>query len=216
MKTFDFNTINDFDNHISASITGYDLLHSLIVNVSSFFIKKDTVPVDLGCTTGKLLIEVHKRYGVKCAGFDITDSNYLNPSSEDISLLVADISADSFDVPKTDLLYLVFTLQFLSVKNRLPLLKKCYSALEKGGALIVCEKELSKDGAIQEVFTFSNYQNTRLNFSNDEILEKEEKLRHTMTNLTACDNLELFKAAGFKVVEPFFQSLNFKGYILKK
>ena len=50
----------------------------------------------------------------------------------------------------------------------------------------------------------------------DEILKKEHDLRSIMNPLQTGENILLFKKAGFKVVEPFFQSLNFKGYICKK
>lgn len=216
MEKFEFGTVSDFDNHISSSIMGYDLLHSLIVNVSSFFIKANTIPVDLGCTTGKLLLKVSEKYSIKGIGFDILDKNFISGVSDLIDLKVADITGDGFEIPKTDLIYCIFTLQFLDINNRLPLLKKCYQSLNTNGALIVCEKEIANDGAIQEVFTFSNYDNKRQKFTDSEILEKEVKLRHTMTNLRCSENVRMFKNAGFKIVEPFFQSLNFKGYILRK
>jgi hypothetical protein len=62
MDKFSFDTIKEFDNHISSSITGYDVLHSLIVNVSSFFIKDGCTPIDLGCTSGKLLKVIQDTY----------------------------------------------------------------------------------------------------------------------------------------------------------
>ena len=37
-----------------------------------------------------------------------------------------------------------------------------------------------------------------------------------MNSLNANQNLELLKKAGFKKIEPFFQSLNFKGYLCRK
>lgn len=216
MDKFNFDTVQDFDGHISSSITGYDLLHSLIVNISSFFIKPNTVPVDLGCTTGKLLLLISDKYDVSAIGYDITSKNFQKGTNQKVSLLEQDITEDGFDIPVTDLILSVFTLQFLDINDRLPLLKKCYKSLNRNGALIVCEKEIAKDGAVQEVFTFSNYDNKRLKFTEKEILEKEVKLRHTMTNLRADENMGMFRQAGFKVIEPFFQSLNFKGYILRK
>lgn len=216
MQKFEFSTVKDFDNHISSSIHGYDLLHTLILNISSFFIKPYTKPVDLGCTTGKLLHEVSKRYNVSCIGFDILDDNFSKKGKGNVDLLKKDITSESFEVPRTDLIYSVFTLQFLEINKRAPLLRKCHEALNTNGALIICEKDLSEDGAVQEVFTFSNYQYKREKFTEAQILEKEQKLRHTMTNLTSKENIKMFKTAGFKAIEPFFQSLNFKGYILKK
>lgn len=216
MKTFEFSTIKDFDCHISASITGYNLLHRLIVNISSFFIKKNTIPIDLGCTSGKLAIAINEAYEVPVIGFDITGTNFFEARPESVRLEVEDITSKEFSVQETDLIFSIFTLQFLPIPERLPLLAKCVKSLNEGGAMIVCEKEICRDGVTQEVFTFSNYQNKRQVFSEKEILDKEEILRHTMTNLTSAQNEKLFRSAGFKVIEPFFQSLNFKGYILRK
>lgn len=213
---FDFETINDFDHHISSSILGYNMLHSLVVNITGFFINERSVVYDLGCTTGRLLIEINKAYGVDCIGYDITGSNFLKPSSDKVKLNEQDITSNNLVLPKMDLCYLVFTLQFLQIDDRAILLKKIHKSLRPNGVLIVCEKEICKDGVIQEVFTFSNYENKRKEFSEAEILDKEKALRQVMNSLNSDENIKMFKKVGFKIIEPFFQSLNFKGYILRK
>ena len=209
---FDFSTIKDFDNHISNSIQGYDVLHSLILNISSFFIKKNVVPIDLGCTSGLLIKAIQNKYNCKCIGYDITDNNFI----EGYDLRLADLTDNNFLIPETNLIFSVFTLQFIDYKYRLNILKKVYNSLYKNGAFIYCEKEICSNGIIQEVFTFSNYSNKRNNFSAEEILNKESDLRNIMNPLECKDNIELLKNSGFKIIEQFFQSLNFKGYICKK
>lgn len=212
IQKFDFSTIKDFDNHISNSIYGYEILHNLIVNISSFFIKKNTVPIDLGCTSGKLISIIEDIYHCKCIGYDITDKQFI----KGLDLRLQDISDIDFKIPETNLIYSVFTLQFIDYKKRLDILKKVYNSLYKNGAFIFCEKEICSNGIIQEVFTFSNYQNKRKVFTSDEILNKEVDLRKLMNSLESSENIELLKKAGFKIIEPFFQSLNFKGYLCKK
>lgn len=212
MSNFSFETINDFDKHISSSIMGYDILHSLIVNISSFFIKNNTVPIDLGCTSGKLLSIIEKTYGCKTIGFDITDKQFI----KNLDLRKKDITEQDFIIPETNLIYSIFTLQFIDYKKRIDILKKVYNSLYKNGAFIFCEKEICSNGIIQEVFTFSNYQNKRSVFTSDEILNKEVDLRKIMNSLESNENIYLLKKAGFKTIEPFFQSLNFKGYLCKK
>lgn len=212
MSKFDFKTIKDFDNHISSSITGYEILHSLIINISSFFIKQNTVPIDLGCTSGKLIQVIENEYNCKCIGYDITDKQFING----LDLRLQDISNIDFKIPETNLIYSVFTLQFIDYKKRLDILRKVYNSLYKNGAFIFCEKEICSNGIVQEVFTFSNYQNKRKVFSSDEILNKEVDLRKLMNSLESSENIQLLKKAGFKTIEPFFQSLNFKGYLCKK
>ena len=76
--------------------------------------------------------------------------------------------------------------------------------------------EIAKNGIIQECFTFSNYQYKQEYFDPKDILNKEKDLRHIMNPLESEDNIKLLKEAGFKTIEPFFQSLNFKGYLCKK
>ena len=211
-QKFDFSTIKEFDNHISSSIFGYEILHSLIINISSFFIKKDTVPIDLGCTSGKLLKSIEEKYNCKTIGYDITDNNFI----EGLDLRKQDITAEDFEILKTNLIYSVFTLQFIEFEKRLSLLKKVYNSLYKNGVFIFCEKEIAKNGIIQECFTFSNYQYKQEYFDSKEILNKEKDLRYIMNPLESEDNIKLLKEAGFKTIEPFFQSLNFKGYLCKK
>ena len=212
VKPFSFDTIGDFDNHISGSIFGYEILHALIVNISSFFIKEGTIPVDLGCTSGRLIKAVQEKYGCKAIGYDITSANFL----PDLDLRVQDITSPEFKIPRTNLAYSVFTLQFVGVRERLPLLQKIVDALDKNGAFICCEKEIAPNGIIQEVFTFSNYSTKLRKFTPDEILSKEFDLRKIMNCLEPSDNNKLLYDAGFRIVEPFFQSLNFKGYICVK
>ena len=212
MSKFSFNTISDFDNHISNSILGYEILHTLIVNISSFFIKNGVVPIDLGCTSGKLIKAIQEQYSCKCIGFDITDNNF----DKSLDLRIQDITDPAFIIPETNIIYSIFTLQFIDYNKRLNVLKKIYQSLYKNGAFVFCEKEICSNGIIQEVFTFSNYQNKRNIFSADEILNKEVDLRSIMNSIESKDNIELLKKAGFKTIEPFFQSLNFKGYICKK
>jgi len=212
---FAFETIKDFDSHISNSIYGYDLLHQLIVNVSSFFVKKETVIVDLGCTSGKLANSLAKRNDCFVIGYDITDANFLAKENK-VDLVVADITDDDFRIDKTNLITCVFTLQFLSIEDRRKVLQKIYNSLNVNGAAIICEKEISHNGICQEVFTFANYENKRNNFSTDEILNKEKDLRKIMNCLDAETNVALFREAGFEVIEVFFKSLNFKGYLCKK
>ncbi len=212
MSKFTFDTVKDFDNHISNSIFGYNILHQLIVNISSFFMKLDTVPIDLGCTSGKLLKEINDTYDCKSIGYDLISTHFI----EGIDLRVQDIAADEFIIPNTNLIYCIFTLQFLPYSKRLSVLKKAFNALDKNGALIICEKETCENGGVQEVFIFSNYQYKQQAFTDTEILNKENSLRFIMNPMTTKENVFLLKKAGFKTIEPFFQSLNFKGYICIK
>jgi tRNA (cmo5U34)-methyltransferase len=214
MNKFSFDTVKDFDNHINNSIKGYDLLDYLILNLCSFFIKEETVIIDLGCTTGRLLDKINKKYNSKCIGFDLIDNQFIKDTN--CELIKQDITNIDFILPKSNIILSVFTLQFIDINKRVNVLKKVYDSLTINGAFIFCEKEICNDGVIQECFTFSNYDNKKQSFTAEEILSKEVDLRKLMNNLNSNQNIELLKESGFKIIEPFFQSLNFKGYICRK
>lgn len=212
MNKFDFNTIKDFDNHINTSIKGYDLLHNLIINLSGFFLNDTRTAVDYGCTSGRLINNISDIYKVKGIGYDITDKNFLEGSAD---LIKEDITSDKFQIDRADIYYLVFTLQFLPINEREKLLNKIYSYMPKSSILIVCEKEISGDGFIQEAFTFTNYDYKKNNYTPEDILKKEEQLRNTMRCMTPDFNKRMFFNHGF-TSHLFFKSLNFSGYILTR
>jgi tRNA (cmo5U34)-methyltransferase len=214
MNKFSFDSVKDFDNHINNSIKGYDLLDYLILNLCSFFTKEQTIVIDLGCTTGRLLDKINKKYNSKCIGYDVIDSQFIKETN--CELIKQDISNKEFILQKSNIILSVFTLQFIDINKRIEILKKVYHSLTINGAFIFCEKEICNDGVIQECFTFSNYDNKKQSFTADEILNKEVDLRKLMNNLNSNQNIELLKEAGFNIIEPFFQSLNFKGYICRK
>lgn len=209
-KRFDFKSIENFDNHISSSIKGYDLLYELIANISGFFLNNRRKAVDYGCTSGKLIHRISETYSIEGIGYDITSKNFLDGRA---TLYERDITRAEFTVEKADIYYLVFTLQFLREHDRYDLLTKIFQSMDRSAILIVCEKEISDTGFIQEAYTFSNYDYKKKAFSSEEILEKEEQLRSTMRCMTSDYNRRMFNDVGFKY-ELFFKSLNFSGYIL--
>ena len=170
MNKFSFDTVKDFDNHINNSIKGYDLLDYLILNLCSFFTKEETIVIDLGCTTGRLIDKINKKYNSKCIGYDIIDTQFIKETN--CELIKEDITNIDFNLPKSNIILSVFTLQFIDINKRLDVLKKVYNSLTINGAFIFCEKEICNDGVIQESFTFSNYDNKKQSFTAEEILSK--------------------------------------------
>jgi len=110
----------------------------------------------------------------------------------------------------------IFFMQFIEYNDRLKVLKKIYNALPVKGIFIMTEKEIIKNSYMQEIFNFTNYDYKKNNFTNDEIMTKEKQLRTVMTLNTQQDNMNLLKQSGFKTIETFFQSLQFRGYICQK
>jgi tRNA (cmo5U34)-methyltransferase len=212
---FKFNTISNFDKHISDSIRGYKLLDNIILNICSFFAKKGEKIIDLGCTTGRLISILAESYPEsKCIGYDILDSNFKQKTKAE--LIKQDITDELFNIPESSIILSVFTLQFIKHSYRMNVIDKIYNSLTNTGVFIICEKEISNIGIFQEAFTMSNYDFKKHNFTPEEILEKEKGLRSVMNCLHFGSNEIMLKEVGFSKVEPFFQSLNFRGWICMK
>ena len=55
----------NFDRHVKKSIPGYIEGHDLILDISNFFIKKDSIIYDLGCSTGTLISKLSQHNSKK-------------------------------------------------------------------------------------------------------------------------------------------------------
>lgn len=217
---FSFDKIKDFDNHIELSIPNYKHIWELINSISTYFIVKNTNVYDLGCSTGigiKLLCLKNKAENVKYIGYDIS-ANLLKEARNTHDLLIQneDITNDNITFPNASLILMIFTLQFLPKYKKLGLLKKIYESIIPGGALIITEKNIIGNGKFQDIFTFSYYDFKQNNFKSDEILRKQYDLRYLMKNNTSKEIEIYLNRSGFSQIEPFFQSLQFKGWLCIK
>ena len=217
MKKFDFNTIENFDDHIDKSVSNYREITDLIKLLSTYFIKDGNFVYDLGCSTGKLIKELSlDNPGADFIGYDIS-TNMIKESEEgNVSFVNVDITDKNLKFYNTNLILSIFTLQFLDIEDRYNLVKRVYNNLNRGGAFIVTEKIFLDTGFLQDVFIFTHYDQKLKSFKPKEILSKQRDLRRIMRPLTDSENIDIFKEAGFTKIETFYQSLNFKGWILVK
>lgn len=211
-KNFSFETIKDFDSHISESIPNYDLLFQTILNVAPFFLQENSAVTDLGCSTGKMLKAI-PHTGAK---FGVDNSlNLLPPSDQQHTFINQNLSTFSF--PQDNCFVTsIFTLQFLDIKDRDSIVRKVYESLVPGGAFVWAEKVTSKSGFWEQVQTFSYYDFKRSSFSSQEILDKEKSLRYIMRPLTTEKNLNILKDAGFTDFEMLWKFHNFECWIAIK
>jgi tRNA (cmo5U34)-methyltransferase len=220
MKQFNFNTIKDFDKHIDMSVPNYKHIWELIKSISTNFIKDDTNIYDIGCSTGiglKNLMLTNNFESAHFIGYEIAD-NLIKQTSNTTNFTIynKDITKQETKFDNASFVLSIFTLQFIEHKRRLDVLQKIYNGMNAGGALIVAEKIFCDIGEIQDIFTFSYYDFKSDNFTNYEILGKQHDLRFIMKPLTSTENESLFREAGFKKIDTFFQSLCFKAWILIK
>jgi len=224
MTKFTFATSQEgFDNHIDKSVRGYSHLWGDILSLSKYFVEDYTQVVDLGCSTGKLLkamIEQNQEHipHAQYTGIEIEDDFYGDYNMDEekyqqLSYYRGDVR--DFNFQNCSLVTSIFTLQFMSPKDRQEIINRVYSGLNTGGAFIFSEKTFSCNPRIQDMMTFTFYDYKRQNFTDKEILDKEVQLRHMMKPNTKTELYDMFTNAGFEV-HNFWQNFNFIGAIALK
>jgi len=219
-KEFSFSTIENFDDHIDTSIPGYSHMNDIIINSSKYFIEENTKVIDIGCSTGKLIKEIENQNktfkDVQYIGIE-KEKNFTKDfrDTDNINLLDIDIiDYDNFE--SISFITSIFTLQFISIKERENILKKIYNGLNKGGAFIMSEKIYSDYPKFQDMFTFMYYDYKQKTYTPDDILSKERDLRKIMKPLTYNENISMLKDIGFTKVEVIWKNLNFISFICIK
>jgi|TARA_R110002074_G_scaffold302389_1_gene473631 tRNA (cmo5U34)-methyltransferase len=220
-----------FDEHIEHSIRGYSNLLEDIVGLSRYFVEDDTNVIDVGCSTGKLtkaIIDYNMTFnnGDKLApgkyiGIEIADGFVENLkkrkkdlTSHDVEFIIDDVRNYKFN--NCSLVTSVFTLQFMSKRDRLSIIKKIYKGLNDGGAFIFAEKTICQNALVQDMITFNYYDYKRKSFDTDDIMDKERTLRHMMKPNTWQEIIDMIQSAGFSDAQPFWRNHAFVGAIAIK
>ncbi len=215
----------EFDEHIGASIPGYDQLCWWTEKLSRRFVQNGTKVVDIGCATGALMKNIRdtnqcSRPSVEYLGIDIErdfEQHWRNRRQENLQFEVRDVLA--FDgLENMSLAMSVFTLQFIPERHKMGLLQRVYDGLVEGGALMIAEKTLAADSTLQELITFAYYDYKRQTFTAEQVLDKERRLRGLMTPWTRARMVEALCSVGFQPqnVESFWQEGPFIAFVAQK
>ena len=216
-----------FDEHINWSIRGYSDLLKDVIAFSRYFVENDTNVVDIGCSTGKVtqaLMEYNKDHasrahyvGVEIAEGFVDDLNKRGDTlgkTGSVEFVFDDIRNYRFD--NCSLVTSIFTLQFMSKKDRARVIKDIYNGLNSGGGFIFAEKIDCENARLQDMMTFNYYDFKRDKFEYDDIMTKEQTLRNMLKPNTWREIEDMLNFAGFKAVEQSWRNHNFVGAIAIK
>ena len=225
MVKFTFATEKEgFDEHINKSIRGYQDLWDDILKFSKYFVEDGTTVIDIGCSTGRLLKAMKSQNdefapGCVYRGIELEPEFFKDLVNEDnLEFVRTDIREFDWarNAPNCSLVTSIFSLQFLPKRDRQAVIDQVFRSLSKGGAFIFSEKVLGTDPQVEEMLTFCYYDWKRTNFTAEEILAKEQKLRSMMKPISYDEILSMVKAVGFNVVQPFWQNFHFVGVMALK
>jgi tRNA (cmo5U34)-methyltransferase len=211
-----------FDNHIRQSIRGYDDLIDDVVSMSKYFVEDDTNVIDIGSSTGNLiqkLFYANKNITAQFFGYEM-ERNFLREVDErrfelikndikNVSFMFCDAREKSYT--NSSFVTSIFTLQFMSKKDRQYVIDKVYQGLNKGGAFVFAEKTLCEHGLTQDILTFNHYDFKRKSFGCEDIMNKEQELRNMMKPNTWGEIETMLYNANFEIVQPFWRNHAFVG-----
>ena len=213
---------NKFEKHIAKSVPLYLEGHQIIVRLSDYFLKDNSICYDIGCSTGNLLKKINKHSNKKKLIFYGIEKekkmfNYAKSKTKEKNIKLINKDFRSVVPKKSDLIISYYTFQFISPSLRQNMLTKIFKSLNWGGAFIMFEKIRGNDARFDNILN-SLY----LDFKEDnklstkDILLKSKSLRGILEPFSDYGNLGLIKRAGFKDVQTIMQSLCFKGYLCIK
>jgi len=220
--TFKGNVAKTFDTHISKSVPFLKESHDLIAQVSDYFIKKDSVCYEIGCSTGTLTKLIGKRHKekkkAKFIGVDIEKDMIIHAKKKrekNINFFCGDVLKHKFE--KSDLIISCYTTQFIRPSERQLLFKKIYSSLKWGGAFIMFEKVRARDARFQDLTTgLYNEFKLQNGFTPTEIFNKTRSLKGVLEPFSTKGNCELLDRAGFKDYMNIFKYICFSGFLAIK
>ena len=207
-----------FDEHVRQSVFMYDEFHKSIIKMSNWFIEDNTNILDVGTSTGELLMRLPYNPTCRYIGID-TEEGMINKAQEKLEdkyeLQVGDIL--NYNIVNCSLITMVLVLQFIKNKDKELALQNIYNSLNEGGAFIFVDKIKTSVLDIHDMYNDLYYDFKRENGLTDtEIIDKNVSLRGVQKCLTVEENLQLMWNVGFRKTDIFLKYNNFVGIIAIK
>ena len=199
-----------FDDMVTRSVPLYRENQLLSVDLLSRLLKHGDTVYDLGCSTGAALLQIGshlKHLDLNLVGIDTSA-----PMVEKARLKMKAFGLKNAEINQADItrepmlpcgaVVMNYTLQFLPLETRLPLLKKIYSSLRPGGVLLLAEKVETDSPGLQNLVTDAYYAFKSHNgYSELEISQKREALEDVLIPLNPAQHTAMLHEAGFGPVE---------------
>ena len=218
---FDERVVRVFDDMISRSVPGYQQILRLLPAITRSCCHPNKSYYDLGCSTGAGLIAMARGLGelpANLVGIDTSAPMLLKAKSalsvladkSNFSVHLKQHDITEFEYTDAAMCLLNFTLQFIPLDQRDPLINKIYQALCKGGALVLSEKIAFENPSTQRWFRAIHHQyKADQGYSELEISQKRDAIENVLIPETFAAHQERLLKAGFETVLTVAQNLQF-------
>jgi tRNA (cmo5U34)-methyltransferase len=224
--SFNEDVANVFDDMLVRSIPGYENMRDNVVRMISPIITNGGYILDLGCSHGEMIAKLIKDFGpsmyINYVGVDsstaiVSKARTRFADDERVTIVHGNIADAEMQRLRYDSVLSILTLQFIPIEHRQNILKQIYDALTPNGCFILVEKVLGESSSGQDHLVSVYHQMKKDNgYSEEQVEAKRVSLQNVLVPVRASENIRMLKSAGFSVVQPFWQNLNFVGIYASK
>ncbi len=215
---FDEAVARVFPDMIQRSVPGYSMVISMIGLIAARYAQPATRLYDLGCSLGAVTVAMRHGVGERdCQIVAVDNSPAMIERCQELinndagTVPVDVVCGDICDmaIENASVAALNFTLQFIPVQQRLPLLTRIRNGLCEGGVLVLSEK-LAFPDQHQVILDDLYYDYKRANgYSELEISQKRTALENVLIPESLEEHCARLRAAGFSQIIPWYQGFNF-------
>ncbi len=187
---FDDEVASIFDNMAPRSIPMYQEVHRLHVSLFEHLFREGALIADIGSSTGHLFRSIENRYGksipemgMKAVALDLSKPmmDRLRAEFPYVGGMVGDLTEVPDLTEPADVMFCLYTLQFIHPELKVKALEWLVRNLKVGGVLVLGQKEVIGNVAMRELFDEEYYQFRRDNgYTQAEIDAKTAALKNSM------------------------------------
>ncbi len=195
--------VEDFEEHVAKSVPLYHEGHDIILKISDYFVKDDSIVYEIGTSTGILSYKLADRFqdrGAKFIGIDIEEDMIRSAKDkyklDNLKFISDDILEFNFE--PSDFITSYYVVQFIRPSHRQLLIDKIYKTLNWGGAFLYFEKVRAPDARFQDIMTgvYNEYK-LEQGYTPNEIIQKSRSLKGVLEPFSTQGNIDMLKRAGF-------------------
>lgn len=216
-----------FPDMLRRSIPGYAASLEAIGSLAARYVRQGTLCYDLGCSLGAASIAM--RQGVRAADCRIVavdnapamvsrcreiveEDRTRSPDGTPIEVVEGDIL--DTELSNASMVVLNYTLQFLAVDDRDEMIRNVFAALIDGGVLMLSEKVVDPDPAMEALLVDLHHEHKRRNdYSALEISRKRVALENVLIPETVKDHRDRLVRSGFSSAAVWLRYFNFVSII---
>ena len=214
---FDDAVARVFPDMINRSVPGYAAIVQMIELLAGRYAQPGTMLYDLGCSLGAATLALARgSRAAECRVVGVDNAPaMISRAMESIAGGEVAIDWRCADIRETSIedasiVVMNFTLQFLPIGDRLPLLRRIRQGLRPGGVLVLSEKIAGPDPESDAFLTGLHHDFKRRNgYSDLEISRKRTALEKVLLPESLASHRVRLADAGFDRVEPWFQCFSF-------